>query len=278
MWKRAACLVIALAACTASSDDRTTPTAAPPSSSNQPRGDWRARIAADASELRSSAPAHYAELRGAAPQTTRAHTLRFTTELIRDPRAASVFLERLAEGSDSAEVRAALVEALPRTGGIYADAVAELIVNERDAAVRTAYVFTMRRAPADLAIAVLARGLADDDTSVRAESARSAAAHTDGARLAGELRAALSASDPQLRVEAARALGILRVTGAQPELSVRLSDASADVRLEALRALDRIAPGSLTGRPALEALASDPDPRVARLAASLAGRATTTTP
>lgn len=277
MLKRAACLVFAFAACTSSSDDRTMPTAAQPSSS-QVHGDWRARIAADASELRSSAPARYAELRRAAPQTTRARTLRFTTDLIRDPRVASVFLERLAEGSDTGEVRVALVEALPRTGGVYADAIGELIAGERDAAVRTAYVFAMRRAPAEHAIPVLGRGLTDEDPSVRAEAARSAAAHTAGARLAGELRAALSDADPVLRAEAARSLGILRVNGAQAELSARLSDATADVRLEALRALDRIAPGSLAGKPALDVLAKDPDPRVSRLATSLAGRATTTAP
>ncbi|MDX2092465.1 MAG: HEAT repeat domain-containing protein [Kofleriaceae bacterium] len=282
MWKRSAALVVLLAACSSSTDE---PVAAPAplvvSSSTPPpqvHADWRARVTAEVLAVRTSSPAHYEELRRAAPQKTRARTLRFTTDVIHDPRAAAVFLERLVENVDTAEVRAAIVEALPRTGGLYADALADLMVHETSAEVRTAYVFAARRAPGDLAIGVLARGLSDEASIVRAEAARSAAAHPDGARLANELRAALASPDPQLRTEAARALGVLRVTGAQAELTARLTDASPEVRLEALRALDRIAPGTLAGRPALDTLASDPDPRVARLASKLAGRASTIAP
>lgn len=274
---RLASVLFVVAACSASTDE---PVVAPspvvasqPAPSTQVHADWRARVAAEVLALRTSSPAHYDELRRAAPQKTRAQTLRYATDVIHDPRAASVFLERLLENSDTAEVRAALVEALPRTGGVYADAVADLIKTETSATVRTAYVFAVRRAPAEHAIGVLTRAFADETTEVRTEAARSAAAHPEGARLASELRAALASADPQLRAEAARSLGVLRVTGAQTELAASLTDATPEVRLEALRALDRIAPGSLTGRPALDVLAKDPDPRVARLATSLAGRA-----
>ena len=55
-------------------------------------------------------------------------------------------------------------------------------------------------------------------------------------------------------------------------LAARLSDPESDVRLEALRALQRIDRGWLEGRAELVKLAADPDPRIARLADTLVAR------
>lgn len=261
-------ITVLLAACSA--DD----SAAPQPPSQQPAEPvvadgtpWRARVAA---ELAALDPARRAELAAAQPQTTRAGGARFTTELVHDRRVAAVFLDRLARRSDDEATRAALAEALPRTGGLYADAVAELIATEPSALVRSIFVHTARRAPADHAIAILRRGFADSALEVRTEAARTTAAHAAGGRLASELRAALADSDPALRVEAARSLGILKIAIARADLERLLSDGVADVRLAALRAIDRIAPGSLAGSAALAALANDPDDRVSRLAKKLA--------
>jgi HEAT repeat protein len=258
-----------LAACSA--DDRTTPqepaqTQATPTtaSSSVP---WRDRVAA---ELAAMDPARRAEYAALAPQSTRAGGSRFTTDVIHDPLVAAVFIDRLAKRTDAEEVRVALAEALPRTGGLYADAVADLVTTESSATVRAVYVHGARRAPAEHGLAILRRGFADGSTEVRAEAARTAAAHAAGAQLAGELRAVLHDSDPALRSEAARSLGILKIEAARDELVKALGDGVAEVRLESMRALDRIAPGSLAGTAMVTALMSDPDDRVSRLAQKLA--------
>ena len=261
-------ITILLAACSADEAD-------PPASPTQPAAPvvtsstapWRERIAAEIAALD---PARKSELYALVPQTTRAGGSRFTTDVIHDPRVAAVFLDRLARKTDDEATRGALAEALPRTGGVYADAVAELVGGEASPAVRAIYMHGARRAPNDHALAILRRGFADSAIEVRAEAARTASAHLAGAQLAAELRTALADSDPALRAEAARSLGILKIAVARDELSRALGDGVADVRLEAMRALDRIAPGSLAGTAMVNQLANDPDERVSRLAQKLA--------
>lgn len=254
-----------------SADVTPTPTPTPTSPTVAPARvatTWRERVRADLSAMKASAPQLHAELAQLAPSKTRAGFVRFTSDAIHDPRAASVFLDRLARGGDSDDVRAALVEALPRTGGTYADAAVELMGAERSSVVRAAYVHAARRAPAAHAIAIMTRGLADSDAEVQAEAARAAAAHPDGKRLATELRAALASSNAAVRAESARTLGILQIADARDALAARISDESADVRLEALRAIERIAPGSARSLP-LDKLAKDEDPRIVALVGRL---------
>lgn len=188
------------------------------------------------------------ELATLQPTPTRAGFLRFTTKAIHDPRAARVFLDRLESGTESEGVRAALVEALPRTGGDYADAALELMATERSPIVRAAYVHTARRAPTAQALAIAERGFADPASEVVAETIRATATLADGARLADALRRSLSAPDPAVRVEAARALGILKVAVARPELDALAFDASPEVRREAARAVSRIAASATSTR------------------------------
>lgn len=245
------------------------PTASSSRSSATVVGDWRARVAADLASLRADNPTLHAELAQLSPARTRAGHLRFTTRVDADPRATAVFLDRLARGVASVAERAALVEVLPRTTGAYADALGELFAAEPTAEVRAAYAFVTRRAPAEHAVPLIQQALADVSPVVQAEAARSAAAHPAGAQLAPELEAALAAPDATTRSAAARALGIHQVGAAQAALTARLGDSDPEVRLAALRALDRIAPGSLDAA-TLRALATDADPRIARLATKLA--------
>lgn len=272
--RHAVALVIFLVACggpdESSTDLTPTATAAPAAPSRVATGgDWRARVAAEVAELRSSSPAVHAELSALEPQRTRAGILRFTSTPSTDPRATSVFLDRLLRGGGSAEERAAIAEVLARTTGVYEDALVDLFTAERTSEVRVALVHSARRVSADPAVALLQRALADSDAEIQAEAARVASGHPAGSRAARELRTALASSTAQVRAESARALGILGVAAAADELTARLGDGEADVRLEALRALDRVSPGSVT--PAmLGTLARDPDERISRLASKLA--------
>lgn len=250
----------------------TQPTPPAPAPARATAGPWRDRVSTELTAMRASSPQLLADLTQLAPTVTRARFVRFTSDAIHDPRAAAVFLDRLARGGESEEVRAALVEALPRTGGEFADAAVDLVATEKSALVRGSYVFAARRAPAAQAIVLIKRGLADSATEVQAEAARTAAAHPSGKRLATELRATLSSSDPAVRTEVARTLGILGITEARDTLVTMLGDASADVRLESLRAIDRIQPGFAKTLP-LTKLATDDDPRIAALVARISGSA-----
>jgi len=152
-------LVVLLAACSSADTAPTESTnLATPTAPHSQRTQWRARIAEDLARMPADQRVGLAQLQ---PALTRAQFLRFTDDAIHDARAASVFLDRLANGNESEGVRAALVDALPRTGGLYADAVVELVAAERSHTVRAAYVHTARRAPAAEAIAIAERGIAD---------------------------------------------------------------------------------------------------------------------
>ena len=191
---------------------------------------------------------------------------------IKRDQSAAVVIDRLAKKTDPEEVRVQLAEQLPRWGGVYADAIADLFIEENSALVRAAFVRSARSAPTDQAVSILRRAFADSAIEVRIEAARVSAQHAAGTRLAGELRNALAAAEPALRAEAVRSLGALRVEAAKEELVKALRDTNAEVRLEALRAVDRIAPGTLAGSTAVITLQSDPDSRVAALAKQLAVR------
>ena len=194
---------------------------------------------------------------------------RVATEIAANKPGPAVILDRLAKKSDPEDVRVQLTEALPRNGGQYADALADLFVEEGSAKVRAAFV---RVTPSDQILPIMRRAFADPEIEVRIVAVRAAASHPVCERLASELRTALTDRDATLRAEAAKSIGVLKIEAARDELVVALGDGSPEVRLEAMRALDSIAPGSLAGTAAVVALRSDPDARVAELAQKLAAR------
>jgi hypothetical protein len=208
-------------------------------------------------------------LRMLQPRPTMAGHLRLTGPLVHHPHAAEVFLERLARGDEPAAVRAALAEALPRTGGDFAGAAAQLVQTDPDPKVRATLIEAMQRQDAKHAVVAMRRGFADPDPTVRAAAARVAGMHEDGALVRDELLASLSDSDVTTRVWAARSIGVLRIKGAEEDLVLALGHANADLRLQALRALSRVDPERAARLPELSTLGSDPDPRVARLASRL---------
>jgi HEAT repeat protein len=220
---------------------------------------WRDRVNAELAAMDAN---KIVELAGRAP-----------VDAVSDPHATAVFLDRLARRGDDEATRAAVAQALPKTSGQYVDAIPDLLADEPSVAVRVALIAIARQVPpGEQAYAILRRGFADANVQVRVEAARSASAHAGCERLAAELRTALTDGDAALRVEAAKSLGVLKVQPAREDLVKALSDGSPDVRLEAMRALDQIAPGSLAGTTQVVALQNDADERVSALAKKLSVR------
>jgi HEAT repeat protein len=229
--------------------------------------DWRLRQQAAVALGWRTHAALYAELDAAEPMTTRIGSLRFTGDWRGQPEAAPVMLDRLLHDGDNSMLRAALVESLVNTGGDWAEAVAALMPAEPDAGVREAMAGALRDGEGAAALPALEAALSDAAPAVRAEAARSIGWRPDGAALADGLTAALSDGDADVRAAAARSLGVLGVEGAAGALEGLLDDA----RLNALRAIERVDPAAAAALPQLDALRSDADGRVARLAAKLAG-------
>jgi HEAT repeat protein len=217
-------------------------------------------------------PALYERLISMTPGTTQAGSMRFAGPAIHDPRATAVFLHRLQTENLDAEMRAALVEALPRTGGDYSEAAVALLGQEKDASVRMALVGTMKRAEPQRAVEGVRLGLADEDPRVRAEAATMAGWLSEGTDLEPQLLSALEEKTPEIRAAASRSLGVLKATGAFDSIVPLLADDSAEVRLQALHALERIDASQAAKLDRLQELTSDPDDRVARAAKKLAGR------
>ena len=232
--------------------------------------DWRVSVDDAVARLRTDDAQLAEALFAMQPRSTRAGTARFTGPLVRNPIAAAVFLDRLTAGDDvPSEVRAALVEALPRTTGPFGPAVAALLADEGDAQVRVAMVASLRTAEASSALAGLELGLADTDALVRITAARTAARRTDGVELEDALLAAAADAELEVKEEAMRSLGVLRIEAAKPLIAAELTAADADMRLAAVRALTRIDPSDAASR--VGPLTTDADPRVAKAARKALG-------
>jgi hypothetical protein len=230
--------------------------------------DWRAWVHDEVTRLRSQDPERYNAIMALQPRSTRAGFPRFGGATVRDPAAAPLFLHRILH-EQSPQLRAALIEALPRTGGLFAEAVVELLRAESDGFVRQVAVGALRTAPREPALDGMRLGLHDPDPLVRAEAARVASRHRDGTVLAPEIVRAVEDSDLQVRIAAMRTLGALRVTAATTALTSRVDATDPAERRHALRAIVRIDRDVARSLPQLERLKNDPDAKVAELARSL---------
>src|SRR5690606_37288568 len=72
------------------------------------RADWRAWMDAEVAALQASDRSRFDALMSMEPLPTRAQTLRFRGDLVRDPAAAPVLLHRLVTSHEDASVRAAI--------------------------------------------------------------------------------------------------------------------------------------------------------------------------
>ncbi len=229
--------------------------------------DWTIRVDAALEQARRADPDLTARRLSIPPMATRAGFMRFPIEYMNVPDAAPALLHRL-RIEESAAVRGALADSLARQSAQWGDAVLELVAAEPEASVRAILVHALRFLPSDQAGKALQVGLSDTDATVRAEAARLVARRADGEDLSSQLVPALLDAHPTVRAAAAHSLGALRIE-VSDDLLPLLDDQFGEVRLQALRALDRIDPVGTKRLARTRTLATDVDSRVARKAARI---------
>lgn len=232
--------------------------------------DWRVRTQAAIVLLRRTDPDLHAWVWQARPIPDRAgRRARFPFEAMLRDGADAAIVERILRGDEPMAVRAGLAGTLAGRADWGLDQVGLLgVLDEPE--MRAAVADALRFSEPGAAIQGLALALSDPSPAVRAAAARSAGWREDGANLTEELVATLADPAEEPRAMAARALGWLGVARAQAPLQGLLGDASAEVRLHALRSLDRIDPLAVPRLPELDDLMADLDPRVARVARRIA--------
>lgn len=219
--------------------------------------DWRSRLAVAVRALQTSDPALLDRLSALQPTRGVDGELTFATANLQDRRAATVLLRRLLQGQDPAQVRRALVDALPLTGGDWQEGAAALVGLDASPQVRKQLIEVMRHVPAPHGIHGLRLGFKDEDPDVNVAAARAAGFHKQGAELFPELYSATFDSDWDLRAAAVQALGMLKVPRSREILIKSLGDEEREVRLQALLALEQLDPDGLLELPELEKLAKD---------------------
>jgi HEAT repeat protein len=231
--------------------------------------DWRTRHNASVAQIWRDQPDLATDLWAVQPQLTRARFLRFWGGIVDEAGASVILLDRLEIGDEDASIRHALVDAIARSGTDFAQAFVEMMPAEPDPWVRAAYVNSLRKQDTTLALSMFRQALQDSDPYVRAEGARSCGWHTEGAQLASELIQALQDREAQVREAAARSLGVQRVDSAFAPVAELLTDDDAEVRLQALHAVERI--DAIQAQELALPLLADNDARVARLAIRVSG-------
>jgi hypothetical protein len=254
------------------------PTVAAPELPQPPSGapaaipkQWQAWLSSEVARVQTEAPEWFEHVMTVEPKRTRSGFLRLVGPELEDPSAAPVLLHRYQTAGERPEVKAAVVAALVRTNGGYAQVIADLLATEADPLVRVGMISSLRRVPGADAIAAIEVGLADADPQVRVAAANVAGRHPDGATLGPALIDALD-DLPDVQIAAGRSLGYLRVQSATDALAGMLASPHAEVRLSSLQAIDRIDPAYAKGLSQLGALTADADPTVARAASKIAAR------
>lgn len=231
--------------------------------------DWRSDLQAAAAESWRDHPVEAAAAADATPITTRNGMPRFVGEDVWNPIATPILLERAFDPSEPLDLRVALIEAAVRSDGDWSEAVVGQLAVEREASLRRMLAEVLREAEAGPAAEGLNLASRDADAAVRAAAMRAIGGRADGAALADAVLRGLGDADADVRKEAARSAGWLRLDQGWDGLVPLLADADADVRLNAVRALERLDTARLRTLPALAPLRADLDPRVARAAASI---------
>lgn len=212
----------------------------------------------------------------AEPAIARDKSLRFSDARLVNKEAAPLLAARLRDSQDKSEVKHALILALPKTKGQYAQTVLDLLQSEPDTSLRVDLVDSLRLSTEPvLALKGLKLALTDKSPAVRTRAVFAIGRRPDGASLGALLITALSDSSPKVQSQSARALGNLSISEGFDALLPLLSHREATVRLEVLRAMARIDGERAASLSELGTLENDLDSRVRTAAAKVLAKAYT---
>jgi hypothetical protein len=197
----------------------------------------------------------------------------FTDPRFFTPGGLAAAAQRLAAGEDPPPVRAALAQVVVRGQALPPADVVALFHGEPAADVRAVLVAGAADFSAADAEPFLVDALRDPAAPVRAAALRALSQHPAGAAW-GRL-AALSTTDADatVRALAVRHLGWSGDRGGWDLAAAALEDAAPEVRLAALRAVERLDAPRAAGLAAVQRLAADPDAAVATAARRVQGGA-----
>jgi len=233
--------------------------------------DWRVGLTAQALTAWRTRPEEAEATWDSAPVRRRDGALVF-----RGDGLPEVIGERLQHGVEPVATRLALVDWLRRSTSTWPKWADSAWRDESEAAVRAAWIDAARylrstsRVDGEDGREVVLRGFDDADAAVRAASAR-IAAYLDAPRLVPALKQATSDPSDEVAGLAARSLGLLRAGGAYETVAAVLGREDPRARLYAVRALQRLDGARAKSDARIDALSSDPDPKVARAAADVTG-------
>ncbi len=165
-------------------------------------------------------------------------------------------------------VRERVTDALIELAGVKLLPYFVAFLQDPKAPVRLSAVEVLRRLASPKALGALVRSATDDEDWWVRERAMAAVAELGDARAAPYL-VRIAFEEPELRLAAIDALGVLGQASSAPHVAKLLRSKSADVRLAALHCLERLGERSVAEQ--IAPLAADSDTQVRKLAQHLAG-------
>jgi hypothetical protein len=231
--------------------------------------DWRVRLSAASVVGWREHPQRYREASTLAPIRTRAGFFRYpASDMLHDVAYLAAFSERLLHTEEDPGVRGALAELIGRSTGDWSAVVHEAFLQETDPHAKIMMLATVRHGDRALAERAFQLASTDRDSAVRQEVAIQCS-WMQGSDAAVELLATLLGDmDAGVRGHAARSVGVLKLSGFGERLGALTTDSDAEVRLQALRAMDR---AGLELRHFAKARLQDDDAKVRRAAARIVG-------
>jgi hypothetical protein len=199
---------------------------------------------------------------------TRQGRPRFLSDAFSRPEAWPLIEYRLRHHDDDLGSRLGLIAWLPQVTG-WLPRAESLLDDLVEPELRTAIVFMGGRAKQAEVLPLLVQGLHDKHPSVRAAAARGLAGISGADE---DLRGALADVDSAVRAGAAFSVGVRGDLASRDGLERMLSDDSADARLDALRALERLMGPKARDLALLPSLIVDPDPRIQARARRIVAR------